>query len=104
MTLNILAQIIALLCVIVLVHYCGCVREWIDETPMIRKVVQVLKREDTKFIILLRFIMMHPAIKNYAVAALNIPTWRIVALSMPGILWYSFFFAYLGSLAEKFVE
>merc|ERR1719316_1296790 len=104
MALNLVAQIIALLGVILLVHLCGCVREWIDETLMIRKVVQTLEREDTKFVVLLRFILMHPAIKNYAVAALNIPTWRIVALSMPGLLWYSFFWAYLGSLAERFVE
>jgi len=87
MALNAFAQTVALLGVILLVYLCGCVREWIDETPMIRKVVQTLEREDTKFVVLLRFILMHPAIKNYAVAALNIPTWRIVALSMPGLLW-----------------
>lgn len=104
MALNIVAQIIALLGVILLVHLCGCVREWIEETPALRTVVQVLEREDTKFVVLLRFILMHPAIKNYAVAALSIPTWRIVALSLPGVLWYSFFWAYLGSLAERFVE
>jgi len=86
---------------ILLLRFCDCMKEATEKMPKLKEVAKVLSEEDTKFLILFRFITMPMCVKNYSLGLVDRPLWRLVLLSVPGCVYWSSIFVYFGTKAHQ---
>lgn len=93
-------ELTALVLSVTLVRVFDCMRDAVEHMPKLRQVSAVLAEEDTKFLILFRFIMMPLCVKNYALGVVDRPPWRLALLSAPGACYWAGIIVYLGTKAH----
>lgn len=80
------------------------VRRFLSKNPVSHDVMRVLDEDQTgKFLVLFRFLFVPGFVKNYSMAVLDISLLKFCLVNVPGELFYTAIFAYIGSVAYKVI-